>query len=155
MNKVHDLKIILQLKKHYWVVTSPFIHIICDPQKWYWTRQSSDQYCYLELFKIKSLCMLLKLTDAILLLHLAIVSPLIHALDDPSQALTEIRTWVSRLRGSWLTNWAIPPPSFFQSHKLYIWDDTIQQMQCYVCLHISFIYCFNVRFLNIDQKINS
>ncbi len=51
-----------------------------------------------------------KLTDAIWLLHLAISSPVIHALGDLCQAPTGIRTRVSRLRGGRLINWAIPPP---------------------------------------------
>ncbi len=50
-----------------------------------------------------------KLTDAIWLLQLAISSPLIHALGDPSQAPTGIWTCVPRLRGRRLTNCAIPP----------------------------------------------
>ncbi len=40
---------------------------------------------------------LVKLTDAIWLLQLAISPPLIHALGDPSQAPTMIRTKVPRL----------------------------------------------------------
>ncbi len=48
---------------------------------------------------------LVKLTDVIWLLQLALSSPLIHALGDPSQAPTGIWTQVPRLRGGRLTNW--------------------------------------------------
>ncbi len=51
-----------------------------------------------------------KLTYAMWLLQLVISSPLIHALGDPSQVPTRIRTRVSRLRGGRLTKSAIPPP---------------------------------------------
>ncbi len=47
---------------------------------------------------------IVKLTDAIWLLHLVISSPLIHALGAPSQAPTGIQTRVPSLRGGWLTN---------------------------------------------------
>ncbi len=71
-----------------------------------------------------------KLTDVIWLLQLVISSSLIHAMGDPSQALTGIRTRVPSLRGRRLTNWAIPPP---------IW-----QTQCYrlhdKCCFSSWIY---------------
>ncbi len=56
---------------------------------------------------------LVKLTDVIWLLQLAISSPLIHALGDLSQAATGIWTRVPRLRDGRLTNWAIPPPCWY------------------------------------------
>ncbi len=58
---------------------------------------------------------LVKLTDAIWLLQLANSSPLIHVLDDQSQAPTGIRTRVPRLRGGRLANWAIPPLGVMKS----------------------------------------
>ncbi len=60
---------------------------------------------------------LVKLTDAIYL-QLASSSLFIHALGDPSQTSTGIRTRVPILRGGWLTNWAIPPPIFFSMFLL-------------------------------------
>ncbi len=57
-----------------------------------------------------------KLTGAIWLLQLVISSPLIHALGDPSQSLTQIWTQVPSMRGVQLTNWAMPPPNWLLMH---------------------------------------
>ncbi len=46
--------------------------------------------------------------------------PLIHALGDASQPPTGIRTRFPRLRGSRLTNWAIPPPPTILSQLEYV-----------------------------------
>ncbi len=54
------------------------------------------------------------LIDAIWLLQLVI--PLIHALSDPSQACTGIRTWFPSMRGRRLTNWAITPQPHSQQY---------------------------------------
>ncbi len=66
---------------------------------------------------------LVKLTVAMWLLQLAISFRLIHALGDPSQAPTGIWTQIPRLRGGWLTNWAItPPPSDILPVVPYYWN---------------------------------
>ncbi len=69
-----------------------------------------------------------KLIDTICLLHLVISSSLIHALDDPSQTPTRIRTQVPSLRGQ-LTNWAIPPTNTtIIKWQLHIWLQTSQHL---------------------------
>ncbi len=67
---------------------------------------------------------LIKVTDAIWLLQLAISTPLIHALGDRSQAPNRIWTRVPRLRGGLLTNWAIPSP-WFSLYVGFVWLSNI------------------------------
>ncbi len=71
-------------------------------------------FCFIEIIMHQ----LVKQTDAIWLLQLVISSPLIHALGDPNQAPTRIQTPVPRLRGGWLTKWAIPPPK--KNENIYL-----------------------------------
>ncbi len=61
---------------------------------------------------------LVKLTNAIWLLQLANSSPLIHALGDPSQVPTRIRTRVPRLWGGLPTELSLPP-SIFLMHIIH------------------------------------
>ncbi len=87
-----------------------FHHILMWPLHIFIKLQSLSHVSMSGLFVFFKIIMhqLVKLTYAIQLLQLAISSPLIHALGDPSQAPTGIRTRVPRLRGGRLTNWVIP-----------------------------------------------
>ncbi len=73
-------------------------------------------------------------------LQLVISSPLIHAQGDLSQAPTGIRTQVPRLRGRWLTNWAIPPPILgmlgqYHTLEIMVWHVKISQASNQNTLH--------------------
>ncbi len=101
-----DSLLTLQRINHDGMMSVPFIHIVwrllivCTP--------FSCIYFFVFFLSFLKIIMhqLVKLTDAIWLLQLAISSSLIYALGDLSQALTRIWIRVPRLRGGRLTNWA-------------------------------------------------
>ncbi len=91
-----------------------------------------------------------KLTGAIWLIQLVISSPL-HALVWPKSSPTGIRIWVSSMRGTRLTNWAIPLLKINEDMQVHGRIDvfcfinmasTLKTSSC-VCVFMTLYLCIN------------